>query len=222
MMTRVITPTPTVVDYDRWWNAAVWQLESRQLDELTPKLEDARWQPQGFIVYRLRETELGVERLHVWLPGLRRVDDRKNGENGGSWHDHVNHVASVIRVGAYIDERVRSAEYRDDGEWLTYELDYGPPERLVRTRRRLRITHVTEHEVPTGAAHGIRVRQLHRVRIPDDQLVITHVLRSADLVPSARVLLVGRDEAELVGDRSPVTQEEHELVIRAISGRLGT
>lgn len=197
-----------------WYDQAQRYLWSRgvlTVDQLADA--HAYWQPQGFVVFELGTLELGVERVHVWArDGLRRPDDYNlERSTWASFHDHVGHVASRVRHGVYRDELATLA-WSDDGDGVTYEVQYSPVEKLVRLDGHVSVTSIAERIVSTK--HGLRFDQYHRTQIPEDELVVTHVVRGVGYQPHPHVIYPRQiTDVELLSSREELTVKERVQVI---------
>jgi hypothetical protein len=144
----------------------------------------ARWHPNGFIIFHLgsADPEMAALRMHLWPSGERAVRPW-----GPRIHAHGWHLASLVVVGEYYDILYMSQATADEQPgWMSLNLhspENGPDETdivrsldqtvCLREDKQRRVTAGESHDVPAGVFHD--------TTIAANQLVVTLMTQSARL-----------------------------------------
>ena len=132
---------------------------------------DVAWHPTGFVVGKLRVSEHGTLRLHVWPD-----DARVYGEPHWPVHDHVFSLESLVLVGAVVS---REHEVVDDpaGSMRRWAVDYGPgrDSRLVPEGEPVTMRPAAPITTRAGEAYSVDAGRFHASTVPEGQLAATLV-----------------------------------------------
>lgn len=133
--------------------------------------KDVAWHPTGFVVGKVRVTEHGMLRLHVWPD-----DERIYGEPHWPVHDHVFSLQSLVLVGAVVN---REHAVADDptGSMRRWAVDYGPgrDSRLVPDGQPVAMRSAEPITTRAGETYCVEAGRFHASTVPEGQLAATLV-----------------------------------------------
>jgi len=183
------------------------------LEDVLPRLEeveDARWNPGGFMVYPVGvHPELGPLRFHIYPPFESEAD-------GPFVHDHALYLSSLVLEGTYTDEIIgvssakedsnkHSAQKNDAGLYVTHRSPGGPDTFTYGGEVDTRTSE--ERVVEVGQTHTIDPGVFHLPTVSPDQLAATLVLDSHPVASTTRVIMP-HEVASRPRVRKPVTREQ--------------
>ena len=134
-------------------------------------IAEVAWHPTGFVVGKLRITERGVLRLHVW-PETERV----YGEPLWPVHDHVFALRSLVLVGR-VTSREHDVVEDSEGSMRRWAVDYGAvrDSRLVPHGEPVQARTGPSVTTEAGGTYSVEAGRFHASMVPAGQLAATLV-----------------------------------------------
>lgn len=145
---------------------------------------DARWHPNGFLVFDLGPCRLGTMRLHIWPNGPRLLRD-----TAAHLHTHVWDLYSRVLIGRYEERMYEAVPIGTDGarEFNVARVDYARDRNTLMhsSVSHLRPGHMVSAE--SGETHAVQAGEVHETLIPSESFVATLLIVSPQRLDEAMV-----------------------------------
>jgi hypothetical protein len=171
---------------------------------------DAKWHPNGFLVFELGSCGPGLLRLHVWPAGPRQMRD-----SSAHLHTHVWDLYSRVLVGRYKERMYEIVTSDADGgrEFQVARIDYARDRNALMESS---VGHLRREQIVTAEAgefHAVRAGKVHETLIASESYVATLLIVSPPRLDEALIYsdkalpaaehsrqVLGRDERDAVLD----------------------
>lgn len=144
---------------------------------------EARWHPNGFVVFELGSLSPGSLRLHIWPAGVRQLRDSVE-----HLHTHVWDLYSRVLVGAYWERMYDVAiEARGARSFRTARVDYVRDRNTLTEAADTFLVAAETVQADAGESHSVRAGRVHQTLIPLGTFVATLLVVSPPRVEEALV-----------------------------------
>lgn len=136
---------------------------------------EAKWHPNGFVVFELGPLSPGFLRLHMWPAGPRQLRDA-----GAHVHTHVWDLCSRVLVGTYQERMYDAALDHGEGGRLfrTARIDYVRDRNTLVESAESRLREAETVIARSGELHTIQAGVAHETLIADGMFVATLLIVS--------------------------------------------
>lgn len=145
---------------------------------------EARWHPNGFVVFEFGSVGPGSLRLHIWPAGARRLRDSSE-----HVHTHVWDLYSRVLVGTYIERMysVAVAAGGDTRSFKTARVDYVRDRNTLTRAADSFLVPAETVRADAGTSHTVQAGKAHQTLIPLGSFVATLLVVSSPRVDEALV-----------------------------------
>jgi hypothetical protein len=166
-----------------------------------PEFHLSSWHPFGFLKLNLGTAkDIGDIRLHIWYPGIRRIQDPP----GWTVHKHNWDLTSHILSGFLINEMYEVSFLDDDFTHRIYDVSYDKGVSISSATEKKVSYHLTTTEkFEAGQIYEIPVNKFHATHVPEGILTSTIAITTnkINIVPEVIGPVDGEDK--YLWQRSP-------------------